>query len=54
MKTIITWVLLFSSILFASSSCDNSVDEIKDKDRPTSELPKPIIIDLADVLFSIS
>ncbi len=53
MKTIITWVLLFSSILFASSSCDNSVDEIKDKDRPTSELPKPIIIDLQGVESSM-
>lgn len=53
MKTIITWVLLSSSILFASSSCDNSIDEIKDKDRPNSELPKPIMIDLQGVESSM-
>ena len=53
MKTLFTSVLVAVSMLLASSSCDNKVDEIKDKDTVKAELPKPLKINLQGVEASM-
>ncbi len=49
MKTMLTCVLIFLSVLLASNSCDKNVDEIK----VSANLPEPLKIDLRGVETSM-